>query len=143
MTIYLSNEDVRTLLPMDECIDLMEQVFRDEAEGKAVNLPRQHLPLPKGFHRTVQGIAEGFGVYGMKTYGSDRRPNAPNRTRYLVLLYSLETRRPRRHRGGAGPRPDPHRRDQRPCDAAHGAGGRRRRWASSAPAGRRGRRSPP
>ena len=91
MTIYLSNEDVRTLLPMDECVDLMEQVFRDEADGKAVNLPRQHLPLPKGFHRTVQGIAEGFGVYGMKTYGSDRRPNAPNRTRYLVLLYSLET----------------------------------------------------
>ena len=41
-------------------------------------------------HRTVQGIAHGFGVYGMKTYGSDRRPNAPNRTRYLVLLYSLE-----------------------------------------------------
>lgn len=91
MTIYLSNEDVRTLLPMDECVDLMEQVFRDEADGKAVNLPRQHLPLSKGFHRTVQGIAEGFGVYGMKTYGSDRRPNAPNRTRYLVLLYSLET----------------------------------------------------
>ena len=47
MTIYLSNDDVRTLLPMDECIALMEQVFRDEADGKAVNLPRQHLPLPQ------------------------------------------------------------------------------------------------
>ena len=97
MTIYLSNDDVRTLLPMDECIALMEQVFRDEADGKAVNLPRQHLPLPQGMHRTVQGIAHGFGVYGMKTYGSDRRPNAPNRTRYLVLPLQPGDRRARRH----------------------------------------------
>ena len=90
MTIYLSNEDVRNLLPMNECVQLTEQVFRDEAAGQAINLPRQHLPLPKGMHRTVFGIAHGFGVYGMKTYGSDRRPNAPTRTRYLVMLYSLE-----------------------------------------------------
>ena len=81
MTIYLSNEDVRNLLPMNECVQLTEQVFRDEAAGQAINLPRQHLPLPKGMHRTVFGIAHGFGVYGMKTYGSDRRPNAPTRTR--------------------------------------------------------------
>ena len=90
MTIYLSNDDVRNLLPMSECIELTEKVFRDEAEGQAINLPRTHLPLPKGMHRTVFGIAHGFGVYGMKTYGSDRRPNAPSRTRYLVMLYDLE-----------------------------------------------------
>ena len=90
MTIYLSNDDVRNLLPMNECIELTEKVFRDEAVGQAINLPRTHLPLPKGMHRTVFGIAHGFGVYGMKTYGSDRRPNAPSRTRYLVMLYDLE-----------------------------------------------------
>jgi ornithine cyclodeaminase/alanine dehydrogenase-like protein (mu-crystallin family) len=75
---------------MNECIELTEKVFRDEAVGQAINLPRTHLPLPKGMHRTVFGIAHGFGVYGMKTYGSDRRPNAPSRTRYLVMLYDLE-----------------------------------------------------
>ena len=90
MTIYLSNDDVRNLLPMSECVELTEKVFRDEAVGQAINLPRTHLPLSKGMHRTVFGIAHGFGVYGMKTYGSDRRPNAPNRTRYLVMLYDLE-----------------------------------------------------
>ena len=90
MTIYLSNDDVRNLLPMSECIELTEKVFRDEAAGQAINLPRTHLPLDKGMHRTVFGIAHGFGVYGMKTYGSDRRPNAPTRTRYLVMLYDLE-----------------------------------------------------
>jgi ornithine cyclodeaminase/alanine dehydrogenase-like protein (mu-crystallin family) len=90
MTLYLSNDDVRNLLPMSECIELTERVFRDEAAGRAINLPRTHLPLDQGMHRTVFGIAHGFGVYGMKTYGSDRRPNAPNRTRYLVMLYDLE-----------------------------------------------------
>lgn len=90
MTIYLSNDDVRNLLPMNECVELIEKVFRDEAAGQAINLPRQHLPLPVGMHRTVSGIAHGFGVYGMKTYGSNRRPGAPSRTRYLVMLYSLE-----------------------------------------------------
>ena len=89
MAIFLTNEEVRSLLPMRECVDIMERVFRDEADGKAVNLPRQHMPLPVGMHRTVSGVAHGFGVYGMKTYGSVRKEGW-RRTRYLVLLYSLE-----------------------------------------------------
>ena len=89
MAIYLTNQDVRSLLPMRDCVELMERVFLDEAEGKATNLPRQHMPLPVGMHRTVAGVAQGFGVYGMKTYGSVRKEGR-RRTRYLVLLYSLE-----------------------------------------------------
>lgn len=89
VAIFLTNEEVRSLLPMRDCVDIMERVFRDEAEGKAVNLPRQHMPLPVGMHRTVSGVAHGFGVYGMKTYGSVRKEGW-RRTRYLVLLYSLE-----------------------------------------------------
>ena len=81
MAIFLTNEEVRSLLPMRDCVDIMERVFRDEAEGKAVNLPRQHMPLPVGMHRTVSGVAHGFGVYGMKTYGSVRKePSYVSRT---------------------------------------------------------------
>ena len=89
MAIFLSNAEVRSLLPMRECVDLMERVFLDEARGQAANLPRQHIPLPVGFHRTVSGVAHGFGVYGMKTYGSIRKEGW-HRTRYLVLLFNLE-----------------------------------------------------
>ena len=89
MAIFLTNQEVRRLLPMADCVDLMERVFQDEAAGKSKTLPRQHLPLPVGFHRTIAGVAEGFGVYGMKTYGSIRKEGW-RRTRYLMLVFSLE-----------------------------------------------------
>ncbi len=89
MAIFLTNQEVRSLLPMADCVDLMARVFKDEADGKSATLPRQHIPLPVGFHRTISGVAEGFGVYGMKTYGSVRKEGW-RRTRYLVMLYSLE-----------------------------------------------------
>jgi alanine dehydrogenase len=90
MAFFLTNQEVRSLLPMGDCIDLMEQVFKDEGAGKSKTLPRQHIPLPVGFHRTISGVAEGFGVYGMKTYGAVRKEGW-KRTRYLVILFSLET----------------------------------------------------
>ena len=89
MAIFLTNQEVRSLLPMADCVGLMDRVFKDEAVGKSATLPRQHIPLPVGFHRTISGVAEGFGVYGMKTYGSVRKEGW-RRTRYLVMLYSLE-----------------------------------------------------
>ena len=89
MAIFLTNQEVRRLLPMADCVDLMERVFQDEAAGKSKTLPRQHIPLPVGFHRTIAGVAEGFGVYGMKTYGSIRKEGW-RRTRYLMLVFSLE-----------------------------------------------------
>jgi alanine dehydrogenase len=90
MAIFLTNQEVRSLLPMADCVDLMERVFQDEGAGKSKTLPRQHIPLPVGFHRTISGVAEGFGVYGMKTYGAVRKEGW-KRTRYLVILFSLET----------------------------------------------------
>jgi ornithine cyclodeaminase/alanine dehydrogenase-like protein (mu-crystallin family) len=89
MAIFLTNQEVRSLLPMKDCVELMARVFQDEADGKSKTLPRQHIPLPVGFHRTISGVAEGFGVYGMKTYGAVRKEGWL-RTRYLVMLYSLE-----------------------------------------------------
>lgn len=90
MAIFLTNQEVRSLLPMADCVDLIERVFQDEAAGKSKTLPRQHIPLPVGFHRTISGVAEGFGVYGMKTYGAVRKEGW-KKTRYLVILFSLET----------------------------------------------------
>lgn len=86
MTQYLSNEDVRGLLGYADCVGIMEDLFRHEAEGLAENFPRQSLNLPKGFHRTMSGGAYGFGAYGFKTYGRVANP-----VRYLVMLFDLET----------------------------------------------------
>src|ERR1700685_2233428 len=40
MTIIITDEDVRRLLPMRECIDAMRVAFRDFDPAKAVNRPR-------------------------------------------------------------------------------------------------------
>ena len=40
MTIIITDEDVRRLLPMRECIEAMRVAFRDFAAGAAVNRPR-------------------------------------------------------------------------------------------------------
>ncbi len=86
MTLYLSNEDVRGLLGYAECVTVMEDLFRHEAQGLAENFPRQSLNLPQGFHRTMSGGAYEFGAYGFKTYGRVAGP-----VRYLVMLFDLET----------------------------------------------------
>jgi ornithine cyclodeaminase/alanine dehydrogenase-like protein (mu-crystallin family) len=86
MPLYLSNEDVRSLLSYADCVNIMEDLFRQEAEGLAENFPRQSLNLPQGFHRTMSGGAYGFGAYGFKTYGRVANP-----VRYLVMLFDLAT----------------------------------------------------
>ncbi len=87
MTIYLSNNDVRSLLSYEDCVKVIDDLFRHEAEGDAENFPTTSLNLPKGFHRTKVGGAYGFGAYGLKTYG---RVPGPIGVRYLVLLYNTK-----------------------------------------------------
>jgi hypothetical protein len=40
MTIIITDEDVKRLLPMRDCIEAMRVAFRDLATGAAVNRPR-------------------------------------------------------------------------------------------------------
>ena len=46
MTIIITDEDVRRLLPMSECIAAMRVAFRDFADGV---IPRNALPLAAAF----------------------------------------------------------------------------------------------
>lgn len=47
-TRILSDVDVRALLPMEECIDLMEETLRAASHGEFMVPLRQGLPFPKG-----------------------------------------------------------------------------------------------
>src|SRR5258708_24291622 len=40
VTIIITDDDVRRLLPMQDCIEAMRVAFRDFANGSAVNRPR-------------------------------------------------------------------------------------------------------
>lgn len=114
MTLILSNQDVDELLTMPECIDALEDAYRELAHGRGVNRRRSDSLVPTTRPdalyslKSMDGIVPKFGVGAVridsdvvtwpKRDGTMRRekvPAAPN-NRYvgLVLLFSSETGEP-------------------------------------------------
>lgn len=106
MTLLLDNDDVRRTLRMRDCIEALEEAFRDFAGGRAVNRPRSHTytDLGGGRHyllKTMDGSLPGRGVHALRVTSDlthehdgrrDKIPAAPGE-RYVgvVLLFDLET----------------------------------------------------
>ncbi|MFN7998648.1 MAG: ornithine cyclodeaminase family protein [Bryobacteraceae bacterium] len=80
--IYLTESDVCELLPMADCIDLMQTVFERLAGGQALNHPRRRLILPTG--SLLHYMAGSDGMYfGAKVYSTNPKYGA----HFLFLLY--------------------------------------------------------
>ncbi|TAJ23369.1 MAG: ornithine cyclodeaminase family protein [Planctomycetota bacterium] len=47
MALFLTNDDVRRLLPMGECVTVLEELFMQESRGSVENLPRQRFRFGK------------------------------------------------------------------------------------------------
>ena len=47
-TLILNREEIRILLPMSECIEIIEEMFKDLTLGKATLTQRSIVPLPNG-----------------------------------------------------------------------------------------------
>jgi alanine dehydrogenase len=106
VTLLLTNDDVRRVLRMRDCIDVLEAAFRDYAAGRAVNRPRSHTytDLGEGRHyllKTMDGSLPRVGVHALRVTSDlthehdgrrDKIPAAPG-GRYvgLVLLFDVET----------------------------------------------------
>src|SRR3990170_7819322 len=111
MTLVLNDDDVMKLLPMEDCITVLEEAFTDLGRGTTVNAPRRDSFLATsrrdGYYsfKSIEGGLERLGVFAQRinsdyvTYperdGDFRRvkvPAAPG-GRYvgLVFLYSIET----------------------------------------------------
>ena len=72
MALYLSDEDVRKLMPMDECIKVMDDLFQQESQGLVTNIPRQRIRFGgqgEGGTRGSGATLMGGTVLGSKTYG--------------------------------------------------------------------------
>src|SRR5438105_4343954 len=83
--IYLTEADVRDLLPMRQAVDLMQSAFERLAKGEAINLPRRRLVLPTG--SVLHYMAGSDGRYfGAKVYSTHARHGA----HFLFLLYRAE-----------------------------------------------------
>ncbi|HUE02485.1 MAG TPA: ornithine cyclodeaminase family protein [Bryobacteraceae bacterium] len=80
--LYLTEQHVRDLLPMPECIGLIETVFARLAAGEALNQPRRRLILPTGSLLHYMAGSDGQ-YYGAKIYATNPRRGA----HFLFLLY--------------------------------------------------------
>jgi ornithine cyclodeaminase/alanine dehydrogenase-like protein (mu-crystallin family) len=89
MALFLNEKEVRDLLPMAECIEVLEEAFSRAGRGLADNRPRSRIRMPNGFLHFMAAATLGPGVsaFGYKAYATF--PGSP--PRFLVTLYDGET----------------------------------------------------
>jgi len=78
VAIFLSNDDVRRLLPMDECINVMEDLFLQESRGLVENIARQRVRFPHSAATYLGGAVLGSQAFGMRHSS-------------VTILYNTET----------------------------------------------------
>lgn len=78
MALYLTNEDVRRLLPMQECVAVLEDLFEQESRGLVENIARQRLRFPQASATYMGGTVLGSQAFGIRHSS-------------LTLLYNTET----------------------------------------------------
>jgi len=87
--LFLTEEDVKRLLPMKEAVRLMRTAFEALGAGDAINQPRRRLVLPTGsiLH---QMAASWRGYFGTKIYSTHVKHGA----HFIFILYDAMTARP-------------------------------------------------
>lgn len=89
MARFLTEEDVRHLLPMAEALEQVEACFHALGTGQARNQPRRRIRLPDGMMHVLSAGDAGIGVFGHKVYTTTRKG-----AKFLVTLYSTADGRP-------------------------------------------------
>lgn len=90
MTVLLTEEDVASLVSMDDAVDVIEASFERLGSGDDVNRPRDRVRSP-GLRLQLMGAScPDLGVSGAKIYNTTREG-----TRFLVVLFDQESGRPR------------------------------------------------
>ena len=68
MTLILNNDDVRKSLNVKECLNVMEESYREQASGRAVNRPTSQSYLPHSIPQSTynfKSVDGGVGKYGV------------------------------------------------------------------------------
>ena len=88
--LMVNDEEVRALLPMSDCVEALDRVFRESAAGTVSNMSRYRVPLMRGSHQVMAASSAELGFTGLKTYVS----SGGGGSQMVVLLYSIETAQP-------------------------------------------------
>jgi ornithine cyclodeaminase/alanine dehydrogenase-like protein (mu-crystallin family) len=88
--IYLNEEEVKQLLPMKACVDMMRRAFEEMRAGRTRNQPRRRLILDTG--SVLHQMAGSYGKYFVaKIYSSNRKYGL---LQMINILYDAETGKP-------------------------------------------------
>ncbi len=88
MALFLSDQDVAQLLPMNECVDVLDKAFASAGKGQVDNRPRNRIRMPGGFFHFMTASDSDSGVFGFKAYPSF---GGPASAKMIVMLYDYET----------------------------------------------------
>ncbi len=82
MPLLLGDNEVDQLMTMKECIEVIEDSFRQAGQRQTWNRPRSRIRMPRGFHHLMAAAVLESKVFGLKTYTSFR-----SGVRFLTILY--------------------------------------------------------
>ena len=88
MALFLSEQEVVQLLPMNECIDALDRAFAHAGAGQVENKPRSRIRMPGGFFHFMAAADGAQGVFGYKAYPSFAGPGG---AKMMVMLYDYES----------------------------------------------------
>lgn len=86
MVLLLGDNEVNQVMTMTNCVEVMDDAFKQAGWGQTWNRPRSRIRLPRGFHHLMAAAVLGSNVCGLKTYTSFRAG-----TRFTTLLYDSES----------------------------------------------------
>jgi len=82
VTLFLTESDVRELLPMDRALECVEASFVAQGNNRAVNRPRERILLPHVSLHYMAGALPESQHMGIKIYTA-----TPEGVRFLLLLF--------------------------------------------------------
>ena len=93
MPLILRESEVRQLLSMSDCIDLVEEAHRLHAKGEAILAPRLALSLggDVGTFRIMAAALPEMSTFGLKTLTGIPGRRLPGLTYFTILVFDGET----------------------------------------------------
>ena len=96
--LFIDKEKIASLLPMNECIEVMEKMFRSLEAGECLQPLRNIMRLPdgSGVLGMMPGHAAGYGVMGIKVitvFHANREAGLPSH-QGIVMLFDAKNGQP-------------------------------------------------
>ena len=84
--LYISEDDVRSVMDMEKSILITHKVFKELASGRAINVPRQRVRAPGVMLHLMCGANEYLHYLGWKAYTTTK-----DSARFHVAIYDQES----------------------------------------------------